>query len=42
MDKEGLLFEEDNAVWFRSTKYGDDKDRVVKKVTAAIHTLLQI
>ena len=31
LDKEGLLFEEDNAVWFRSTKYGDDKDRVVKK-----------
>ena len=28
---EGLLFEEDNASWFRSTKYGDDKDRVVKK-----------
>ncbi len=31
LDKEGLLFEEDNAVWFRSTRYGDDKDRVVKK-----------
>ncbi|WP_295156277.1 arginine--tRNA ligase [uncultured Brachyspira sp.] len=31
LDKEGLLFEKDNAVWFRSTKYGDDKDRVVKK-----------
>lgn len=31
LDKEGLLFEEDNAVWFKSTKYGDDKDRVVKK-----------
>lgn len=31
LDKEGLLFEEDNAVWFRSSKYGDDKDRVIKK-----------
>ena len=31
LEKEGLLFEEDNAVWFKSTKYGDDKDRVVKK-----------
>ena len=31
LDKEGLLFEEDNAVWFRSVKYGDDKDRVIKK-----------
>lgn len=31
LDKEGLLFEKDNAFWFKSTKYGDDKDRVVKK-----------
>lgn len=31
LDKEGLLFEEDNAVWFRSVKFGDDKDRVIKK-----------
>ena len=31
LDKEGLLFEEDNAVWFRSVRYGDDKDRVIKK-----------
>lgn len=29
--KKGLLFEKDDAIWFRSTKYGDDKDRVVKK-----------
>lgn len=26
-----LLFEEDGAVWFRSSAYGDDKDRVVRK-----------
>ena len=31
LNEKGLLFEEDNATWFRSTKYGDDKDRVVKK-----------
>ena len=31
LTEKGLLFEEDNATWFRSTKYGDDKDRVVKK-----------
>ena len=31
LKEKGLLFEEDNATWFRSTKYGDDKDRVVKK-----------
>lgn len=24
-------FEEDGAIWFRSTDYGDDKDRVLKK-----------
>ncbi|WP_017756644.1 arginine--tRNA ligase [Calidifontibacillus oryziterrae] len=27
----GELFEEDGATWFRSTKYGDDKDRVLIK-----------
>jgi arginyl-tRNA synthetase len=27
----GHLFEEDGALWFRSTKFGDDKDRVVRK-----------
>ena len=27
----GLLFEQDGATWFASTKFGDDKDRVVKK-----------
>ncbi len=26
-----LLFEEEGAWWFRSSKYGDDKDRVVRK-----------
>ena len=27
----GALFEEDGALWFRSTAWGDDKDRVVRK-----------
>ena len=27
----GYLYEQDNALWFRSTNFGDDKDRVVKK-----------
>jgi len=27
----GLLFEEDGAVWFRSSAFGDEKDRVVRK-----------
>ncbi|MBN1689070.1 MAG: arginine--tRNA ligase [Candidatus Omnitrophica bacterium] len=27
------LYEEDGALWFKSSKFGDDKDRVVKKST---------
>lgn len=27
----GYIFEQDNAVWFKSTAFGDDKDRVVIK-----------
>ena len=27
----GKLYEQDGAVWFRSTEYGDDKDRVVRR-----------
>src|SRR2546425_6567097 len=27
----GHLFEQDGALWFRSTTFGDDKDRVVRK-----------
>jgi arginyl-tRNA synthetase len=30
MDK-GYLYEQDGAMWFRSTQYGDDQDRVIKK-----------
>ncbi|MFN4245153.1 MAG: arginine--tRNA ligase [Brevinematia bacterium] len=26
-----LVYEKDGALWFRSTKFGDDKDRVVRK-----------
>ena len=29
----GLLYEQDGALWFKTTEYGDDKDRVVKKTT---------
>jgi arginyl-tRNA synthetase len=29
----GLLYEKDGALWFRTTDFGDDKDRVVKKST---------
>ncbi len=31
--KKGFVYEKDGAFWFRSTDFGDDKDRVVKKST---------
>lgn len=31
LEKKGVLYEKDNAVYFRSTDYGDDKDRVVRR-----------
>lgn len=29
--KKGLLYDADGAVWFKSSEFGDDKDRVVRK-----------
>lgn len=29
--KKGFIFESEGAVWFKSTAFGDDKDRVVRK-----------
>jgi len=31
LKKKGLIYEKDGAMWFFSTKFGDDKDRVIKK-----------
>ena len=31
LKEQGELFEQDGAIWFRTTKYGDDQDRVLKK-----------
>ncbi|MBI4549427.1 MAG: arginine--tRNA ligase, partial [Candidatus Omnitrophica bacterium] len=31
--EKGLVFEDEGAVWFKSTAFGDDKDRVVRKST---------
>lgn len=31
LKKKDFIYEEDGALWFRSTKFGDDKDRVVIK-----------
>lgn len=33
LDEKGLLFEEEGALWFESTSFGDDKDRVLRKST---------
>ena len=31
LKKKGHAFEEDGALWFRTTEFGDDKDRVLRK-----------
>ncbi len=35
LKEKGFLYEQDGAVWFRSTDFGDDKDRVVIKSDGA-------
>lgn len=37
----GMLYEADGAVWFRSTAFGDDKDRVVVKSDGSFTYLLR-
>ena len=39
LQKEKFIYEKDGALWFRSTEFGDDKDRVVKK-SNGLHTYL--
>src|SRR6056297_631203 len=31
LKQKGLAFDQDGALWFRSTNFGDDKDRVLRK-----------
>jgi len=31
IEKRGLLFEKDGALWIRTSSFGDDKDRVIRK-----------
>lgn len=33
--EKGDLYEKDDAVWFRSSQYGDEKDRVIRKADGA-------
>ncbi len=36
LKERGLIYEKDGAVWFESTRFGDDKDRVLKKSTGEL------
>lgn len=40
LKKKGFLYEKDSALWFRSTDFGDDKDRVVRKSDGSYTYLL--
>jgi arginyl-tRNA synthetase len=35
LKKKGFLYEQDGALWFKATAFGDDKDRVVRKSDGA-------
>ncbi len=35
LDEFGVLYQKDGALWFASSKYGDDQDRVIKKSDGA-------
>ncbi len=39
MDEKGLTYEKDGALWFKSTDYGDDKDRVLRKSDGSLSYL---
>ena len=36
LKSKGLTYEQDNALWFKSTAFGDDKDRVLSKSTGEL------
>lgn len=40
LDEKGYIFKEEGAVWFRSTQFGDDKDRALIKSTGEMTYLL--
>ena len=41
LDKMGYLYTtDDGALWFKSTAFGDDKDRVIREVQRRLHLLL--
>jgi arginyl-tRNA synthetase len=36
LQEKGLAYESEGALWFKSTEFGDDKDRVVRKTTGEL------
>lgn len=36
LDKNGYLYEKDGNIWFKSTDFGDEKDRVVKRANGLL------
>jgi len=36
LEQNGYLYEKDDALWFKSTAFGDDKDRVVRKASGEL------
>ncbi len=36
LQQKGLIYEKDGALWFRSTEFGDEKDRVVKRSSGVL------
>ncbi len=36
LESRGFLYQSEGALWFRSTEFGDDKDRVVRKATGEL------
>ncbi|MBR4162852.1 MAG: arginine--tRNA ligase [Solobacterium sp.] len=36
LEDKGLTYEQDDALWFKSTEFGDDKDRVLRKSTGLL------
>ncbi|MDZ4151994.1 arginine--tRNA ligase, partial [Methylicorpusculum sp.] len=36
LQKKGYLYEKEGAIWFASTQFGDDKDRVVRKASGEL------
>lgn len=36
LEEKGLIYEDEGALWFKATNFGDDKDRVIKKADGTL------